>query len=309
MPDPLPDDIRAIPLEQIVEPWVVLRGVDRESIAYLELRDSLAAVGPLNSICVRPSPRKPEFYEVVDGIYRFTAARELRLPSMPCIVKHCLTDEDVLALQIQANALRPETTVTEYARQIKRIMDARPGITRVELSNLLHKNADWIRDQLNLLDLRQDIQKAVDRGEIPLQSAYMLAKLTRVRQVQLIDAAKVTPVKEFATMVAAVVKRVKEDARQGKLDDLYGEFTPTPYLRAMKEVFAEYQEHRIGGLLLVKAGCGTPIDAWHLALQWALNLDEEGLRQRREKALARMRTNILEREEEPCNDETSDDNE
>jgi ParB/RepB/Spo0J family partition protein len=307
MPEPTPDDFRAIPLDQIVEPWVVLRVVNRESIEYLELRDSLAAVGPLNSICVRPSPRRPGLYEVVDGLYRFTAACELRLPSMPCIVKHHLTDEDVLAFQIQANALRPETTVTEYARQIKRIMDAKPGITRVGLSNLLHKNADWIRDQLNLLGLRQDIQKAVDRGEIPLQSAYMLAKLPRVRQVQFIDLAKVTPVREFAAMVAAVVKQIKEDARQGKLDDLFGEFTPVPYLRALKEVFAEYQEHRVGGLLLVKAGCKTPIDAWHLALRWALNLDEESIRQRREKALARMRANILEREEGPCSDETSND--
>ena len=41
-------------------------------------------------------------------------------------MKHDLTDEDVLAIQIQANALRPETTPVEYARQIRKIMAARP---------------------------------------------------------------------------------------------------------------------------------------------------------------------------------------
>ena len=65
---------------------------------------------------------------------------------MPCIVKHNLTDEDVLAIQIQANALRPETTVMEYARQIKRIMDAiaaRQGrdATLADVSRLIHKNS------------------------------------------------------------------------------------------------------------------------------------------------------------------------
>ena len=83
MPEQLPDEFRLIPLDQIIEPWVVLRVVNRESIEYLELRDSLAAVGPLNSICVRPSVRRPGYHEVVDGLYRFTAAGELRLPACP----------------------------------------------------------------------------------------------------------------------------------------------------------------------------------------------------------------------------------
>ena len=53
MPDQ-PDEFRLIPLDQIVEPWVVLRVVNRESIEYLELRDSMAAVGPsIPSVCGR----------------------------------------------------------------------------------------------------------------------------------------------------------------------------------------------------------------------------------------------------------------
>jgi ParB family chromosome partitioning protein len=171
-----PDEFRLIPLDQIVEPWVVLRVVDRESVEYLELRDSIAHQGLLNSICVRPSPRTPGKMEVVDGLYRRAACCELRRPAMPCIVKHNLTDEDVLAIQIQANALRPETTVIEYARQIRRIMDAimaRQGrdATLADVSNLVHKTPEWVRQQLDLLSLRADIQKAVERGEIPLGSA------------------------------------------------------------------------------------------------------------------------------------------
>ena len=54
MPDQLPDELRLIPLDQIIEPWVILRAVSRESVEYLELRDSLAAKGLVNSICVRP---------------------------------------------------------------------------------------------------------------------------------------------------------------------------------------------------------------------------------------------------------------
>jgi len=301
MPEQLPDQYREIPLDQIVEPWVVLRVVNRESIEYLELRDSIAHKGLLNSICVRPSPRKPGKLEVVDGLYRRAACCELRHSTMPCIIKHNLTDEDVLALQLQANALRPETTVMEYARQIKRIMEAvtaRQGMdaTLADVSNLIHKGPAWVRQQLDLLGLRADIQKAVERGEIPLQSAYMLAKLPRTRQVQFIDLAKTAPAREFAPLIAGLVKQIQEDARQGKLTDFCKDFEPVAYLRPLKEVLGEYRDHRLAGLALTKAGCKTPLDGWYLALEWALSLDEESIRQQREKVLARTSAKVLEQE-------------
>lgn len=309
MPDQ-PDEFREIPLDQIVEPWIVLRIVNRESVEYLELRDSIAHQGLLNSICVRPSLRRPGYYEVVDGMYRWTAAKELRLPALPCVVKHRLTDQDVLAIQIQANALRPETTPIEYARQIKRIMDAiaaREGrdATLGEVSNLIHKSPDWIRQQLGLLGLRADIQKAVERNEIPLCSAYVLAKLPKVQQMSLVAAAKTTPAREFAPLAARLVKQIQEAARQGKLYDLCKDFEPVPYLRPLKEVLAEYREHRRGGLALTKAGSLAPLDGWYLALQWVLNLNDESIREQRETFLARSRATILERRVEPC-DDTSD---
>ena len=314
MPEKPADEFRPIPLAEIIEPWVILRIVNRESVDYLELRDSIAHQGLLNSICVRPSLRRPGCYEVVDGLYRYTAAVELRLPAVPCIVKHNLSDEDVLAIQIQANALRPETTVIEYARQIKRIVDAiaaREGrnATLAEVSNLIHKNPDWIRRQLDLLSLRADIQKAVERGEIPLKSAYVLAKLPRVRQVEFVALAKTATVEEFTPLVARVVRRIQEGARQGKLQDYCRDFEPVPYLRPLKEVLTEYREHHLGGLTVVKKECRTPVDGWYLALQWALHLDEESIREQREKTLARIQAAALERRVEPCDEtETSTEN-
>jgi ParB/RepB/Spo0J family partition protein len=306
MPDQL-DEFRLIPLDQIIEPWVILRVVNRESIEYLELRDSLSAVGPLNSICVRPSVRRPDRYEVVDGLYRYTAAMEVRLPALPCIVKHNLTDNDVLAIQIQANALRPETTTVEYARQIKRIMDAltaRKGVdaTLADVSNLIHKSVDWIADQLRLLILRPDIQRAVERGEIPLKSAYMLAKLPRVHQSELLATAKTASAREFVSVAARLLKQIQEAARQGRLHDFCKDFEPVPHLRPLKEVLDEYREHQLGGLALTKAGSQTALDGWYLAVQWALNLDEESLRQQREKVASRTRASLLERRAEPCDD-------
>ena len=305
MPEQLADEFRPIPLDQLVEPWVVLRVVNREAVEYLELRDSIAKQGLLNSICVRPSLRRPGYYEVVDGLYRYTAACELRLPALPCIVKQSVSDEEVLALQIQANALRPETTAIEYARQIRRIMDAitaRQGrdASLADVSNLIHKSPDWIGAQLRLLGLGRDIQTAVERGEIPLGSAYVLAKLPRVQQTQFVELAKTATAREFTPVVTRLLKQIQEAARQGRLHDYCKDFEPVPHLRPLKEVLAEHNEHGLGGLAVVKAGSQTPVDGWYLALQWALNLDEESIREQREKFLARTRATVLERRVRPC---------
>ncbi len=308
-----PDEFREIPLDEIVEPWIVLRLVNRESVEYLELRDSIAHQGLLNSICVRPSPRAPGKMEVVDGLYRRAACCELQRPTMPCIVKHGLTDEDVLSLQIQANALRPETTVTEYARQIKRIMEAiaaRQGkdATLSEVCRVIHKTPEWVRQQLSLLTLRGDIQKIVDRGEIPLRSAYLLAKLPIVHQPQLVALARTAPAREFTPVAAGLLKEIKEAARQGKLYEYCQDFTPEPHLRFLKDVLDEYREHRLGGLAVVKAGCKTPADGWYTALQWVLNLDEESVREQREKFVARTGAAILDRRAKPCDETRTEDN-
>jgi len=289
------DETREIPTDQIVEPWVILRVVNRSTVEYLELRDSIAEKGFFNSLCVRPSKRKPGKYEVVDGLYRYTVGCELRLLTLPCIVKHNLTDEDVLAAQIQANALRLETTPVEYARQLRKIMAATDSMTMVELSTRIHKNPEWISHQLALLDLTKVAQVAVDRGEISLVAGYALARVPRRRQGYYLELAKTMPAKEFLPIVAAFVKKHRENINQGKWDDFEAEFQPVPHLRNLKEVLAEYREHRIGGL--TGMDCKTPVDAWYLALQWALHLDEESVNEQRERVLQRQQRAVVERAE------------
>lgn len=293
------DDFRLIPLAEIVEPWVILRVVNRGSVEYLQLRDSLAAVGFLNSICVRPSKRKPGKVEVVDGLYRYTAAKELDKPAAPCIVKYNLTDQDVLAAQIQANALRPETTPVEYARQIKRILDADAGMKKAELCSRLHVNPEWVDQQLKLLDLKKRLQRAVDRGEIPLTSAYALARVPPTRQAQFEEQAKTMPAREFVPIVNTYVKHFKEGVKKGKMDAfLLEEFRPHPHMRHIKDVCAEYDDHQLGATYLTQAQCTTPLSAWYLALQWVLHLDEASVNEQRETYLRCQQQKILQPDED-----------
>jgi len=284
------DECRFLPLDQLVDPPVVLRLVNRGSVAYLELRDSLAHYGPLNSVCVRPSLRCPGKYDVADGLYRVTAAREIALPGFPCIIKD-LTDDELLAIQVQANALRPETTPLEYARQIKRIMEARPQATLAEISSrVLHKSPTWVSETLGLLRLRRDYALAVDRGEMPLGCAYELARVLPTFQPQFFDAARTMPVPEFRALVQAFLKQFQEAVRQGKLDAFFTEdFRPQAYMRPLKEVEPEYEKPAISALVLTAENCKTPLDAWRAALAWVIHLDRASIEAQRQAVLRRGR--------------------
>lgn len=278
-------ELQNIATELITDPWVRLRPVMKGSIEYLEMKTSIEELGLLSSISVRPSSRKPGHFEVIDGLYRTSCMRDLHRPEIPCIIKHDITDDQVLALQIQANAIRRDTTPSQYAKQLKRIQKAKPGITLREISSLVNKEPLWVRKQLGLLTLDKETQKSVDRGEIPLGNAYMLSMLPSILRMDYIDSAKVMPCKEFKALVASTIKCFKEAVKDGKLEAFHErEFKPQPYLRSLKEVQAESDDPTNAAFVLVTANCDTAMEGWHAALRWALHLDKRSVEEQENNA-------------------------
>jgi len=284
------DELRELPVEQLVEPWILLRPVCRHSVAYLEMKDSIEAQGFLNSISVRPCKRHPDSFEIIDGMYRWTCAKELCRETIPAIVKYSITDDEVLALQIQANAIRPETKPCEFAAQLKKIQKAHPGITLAKLAVMVSKNPVWIRQQLGLLRLAKDQQKMVDRGEICLQNAYMLAKIPPRFRKEYTDKAKTMPGKEFSALAAGVIKQFREALRQGRLDAFFTEeFEPQPHLRSLRTIQEEHQDHLAGPLVVAAEDCKTPLDGWNAALLWAMHLDPQSVKEQEQAARDKVR--------------------
>jgi ParB/RepB/Spo0J family partition protein len=278
-------DLQNIATELIVDPWVRLRPVKKGSIEYLEMRTSIEEIGLLSPIAVRHSTRKPGHFEVIDGLYRTSCMRDLHEPEIPCIIKYNITDDQVLALQIQANAIRRETTPSQYARQLKRIQKAKPGITLRQISSLVNKDPLWVRRQLGLLTLGRDTQKAVDRGEIPLGNAYMLSLLPSILRTDYIDSAKTMPCKAFKALTASTIKCYKEAVKDGRLEAFHeSEFSAVAYLRPLKEVQTEVDDPTDAALVLVTAKCKTAMEGWKEALKWALHLDERSIEEQENRA-------------------------
>jgi len=284
------DQVATIPVEKLTDPWVLLRPVLTDSVEFLEMRDSLNEKGFLNSISVRPSSRQAGSFEIIDGMWRTTCARELHFETVPCIIKHNITDDDVLTLQVAAQAIRPETKPVEYARQLQRIQKARPGITLGQLAALVNKNPQWVSKQLGLLHLDRRSQRAIDRGEIPLANAYLLSKIPLKLRSDYVDQAKSLTISKFGPIAAAVIKQFKEAVRQGKLDAFFTEdFTPQAYLRSLKDIETEARSQAEAPLMITAADCETPLDGWNAALQWMMHLDRKSVEEQEVATRAKVR--------------------
>lgn len=285
-----------LPLARVDPAPVLLRPIDKRSIEYLELVDAFREDGHLgNSILCRPKAEGR--WEVVDGMYRWSAAKEARLEHIQAIVRE-MTDEEVLVWQIKTNAVRKDTDPIEYARHIERLRRLHPDLTLKGLAVKIGKHRRWVSEVLRLNNLIEPAARAVRRGEIAVGNAKLLAKLKPFLQPQFVQYAREESYREFQRRVAEAVNEYREAVKVGKLDAFYnGEIRP--YLRPIREVRHELATWEQGGVMLLKNGCKSPLDGWKLAIKWMMNVDDENLERRRKKR-QRLELKRLDEENRPA---------
>jgi len=295
------DQVVNISVKKIYPPYLLLRMLDRKSLAYLELRDSIDKVGLLSSICVRPSKRRRGWYDIISGMWRWSCFKDLGITSIPAIIKD-VDDLEVIKLQIMENAIRSKTNPCEYAAHIKRLFMADPQMTFSKLSSEIKKSPIWIRQMLDLLNLTEEISKRVDRSEIPLTSAYALAKLPKWLQVEMENDAVMIPAGEFVQQCQDKLVNYRQLKTDQKSNNFYKmQFSPHPYLQYFKTLTTEWEKLAVGPILLVKNSVTKPIDAWKLAIGWVLHLDKDSVKEQEKRAKERfeeMELNILKRKDE-----------
>lgn len=296
------DEFRTIRIEDLVDPPLVLREVNQNGVEYVELRDSLRRLGFLNSICVRACKRDPSKWEVIDGRWRVAAAREVDIVEVPCIVKTGLTNRDILAMQVIANAQRPTTHPTDFAKQIKRLLASKDGMSQAELCQVLNKSTTWVRKMMGMSRLARSrlYRDLIDTGEMSLDAAYTLSRLPPRFWPDYYTDACALPLREFRALVMAALRKYRAMQVQGRLDLKNNSvITPNPYLRRLTEILNEARDLTIGPLQIATHGYKTPLDAWKAALEWAANLDPESCERQRQKVIRRMRKRLVTRLRQP----------
>lgn len=270
-----------IPLNLIDEPVDVLRPVQRRGVEFLELKQSIADNGFLNSILVRPHGEGR--YQVVDGLHRFTIAKLLGMESIPTEVK-VLTDEEVLIRQLEANGNFIPTRESDVARRYKRLLKMNPSWTLADLSSRVHKSPVAIQTRLNLLDLSEEHLALVDRGAMTLSNAALLARLPHTERDAYVDKAVALSTSDFAQLAGPVVKNHWEQIVNGKF--VSGPREPSCVLKNMVTIRNEIKKPTVAGPVIARECCETLVDAFLAGLKWTLSVDAISLATRRAQQLS-----------------------
>ncbi len=277
------EQLANLSVDLLVPAFVLLRLVDKTSLDYIEMRDSMAAHGFFGTICVRPSKRQPGKYEIIDGLHRYCCAIDCGIIEVPCIIKEA-TDAEVKNWQIQANIIRRETANSEYAARLKILFVENPELTLETLCVELHCRPAKIQAILRLNRLIPAAKKHLDVGELPITSAYSMSKLPKRLQEDLLEQALSLSVREFIQISNGYGKAFREAINNGRLKDyLYATEKPKPHLRTFKMICKEY-EHLTAGKILLKDINLSNLEIWKLALAWVLHLDSLSRQEIQERA-------------------------
>lgn len=154
--------------------------VDFDQAEMEELAASVKRHGMIQPIVLR---RKGERFEIVAGERRFRAAKLAGWTSVPA----CLLDVDDRAtaeLALTENIQRKDLNAIEKAAAFRNYLDQYGG-THDELAKRLDLDRSTVSNLLRLLDLPEEIQASVRRGELTQGHARALLPLEEWDQLEL----------------------------------------------------------------------------------------------------------------------------
>jgi ParB family chromosome partitioning protein len=178
---------------------------DEESLR--RLADSLKERGQLQPIRVRWD-EDGQHYVILVGERRWRAAQMAGFTSLSCIiVEGELSEAERLSIQLVENALREDLKPLEQAKAYRTLMEAHDWSGN-QLAKELHIAQASVAKALALLELPDQVQDHVDRGELAASVAYEVSKLPHPEQ-QLELARAAVAEKLTRSEVAEAVKAVR----------------------------------------------------------------------------------------------------
>lgn len=208
---------------------IALRTVDKESQAYIEMRDSIALRGIIQKIIIRENLHDDikEPYLLGDGDHRFTCAEDLGWDTIKAINLGPITDQEALEIQMILNSHNISTQTAQYGKQLRRIFKNHSDLQLEAQAQRIGKSVQWIKKMMGLDKLHPDLTKMVDDGIINATKAMSLCQLPLTEQIHeaWVDKAQNQNTEEFVAEVAAKKKELKKGLTEvGPIQELQPKF-------------------------------------------------------------------------------------
>ena len=162
---------KSLPLDVLDEPDEALReSIDEVKLG--ELADDIAVNGLLQPIGAR-GPGPGGRYEIVWGHRRFLACRMIQLTTIPARV--CPWPTNPALARLAENFHRVDLNPREEAKAVQALRQQ--GKPLAEIARILRRSIGWVETRVELMTWPQELQDAVARGELPMNTARLLAEI------------------------------------------------------------------------------------------------------------------------------------
>ncbi|GHE11461.1 hypothetical protein GCM10010339_71420 [Streptomyces alanosinicus] len=146
-----------------------------------ELANSIDNYGLMQAIEVRPD-NDLGGYEIVSGERRFRAHQILGRTKIRANIISEKNEIQRFKRSMSENVTREDMTPFEEARGYQRILDEEEGATIESVAADFGKTTTYVKLRLTLLELREEVAKHVEAGEIGTQAAVQIAALSHANQ-------------------------------------------------------------------------------------------------------------------------------
>jgi ParB/RepB/Spo0J family partition protein len=262
-------NMKDVPVKAIRENKEMLRGCNKQSPDYQELKAGIQSKGLLSAISVRDLGDGT--YGLVDGLQRWNIAQDLGWEFIPAQIVS-MAEGEILEAQIVANAQRIETRPVEYTKALLKLLAMNPTLTMSELARRLGKSITWLSERFHLLKLNPQIQELVNENKIPLANGYALSKVPEEFQSQFLESAMTQSTTEFVPQIQKFVKEHREAIKQGRSADPQA-FIAVPHLQKLTDIKQELETGHIAIVLINNVQPKDLKEAFLLGVKWSVHMD------------------------------------
>lgn len=146
-----------------------------DHVELAEMAESVKVYGILQPILIRP---QGDEYELVAGERRYRAASLAGLRDIPAKVRD-LDDLETLEVQVIENDHRADLNAIEKAYGYRAILDM--GRKVEELAAKIGRKTPTVYGFLKLLELPEEAKKAIEAGELHVQTAIVIARIPNLQ--------------------------------------------------------------------------------------------------------------------------------
>lgn len=143
-----------------------------------ELADSISAQGVIQPIVVRALAGGR--YEILAGERRWRASQQAGLSEIPVVIREA-DDQSAMAIALIENIQRADLNPLEEASALQRLL-GEFGLTHAQIAEAIGRSRASVTNLLRLLELNDDVKRALERGQLEMGHARALLGIKGPRQ-------------------------------------------------------------------------------------------------------------------------------